>query len=136
MTKVKKPKLRRVFGISMSPEEQETVQILMSNGGYTNFSQFAKSRIFNRASEAEQRLHEVELGLETVVKVLERQHTRWVEVVNSVNENDVEPLLAASLYLQMLNASGQDRAEVKRWIDMEMVEGTMKEEHHLYRRAN
>jgi hypothetical protein len=134
MTKSKKPKLRRVFGISMSPAEQETVQILMSSGGYTNFSQFAKSRLFNVASEAEQRLHEVELGLETISKVLERQHNRWIETVKSINENDLEPLLATSLYLQMLNASGQDRAEVKRWIDMEMVEGTMQEKHHLYRK--
>lgn len=134
MPQTKKSKSRRVMGVSMSPAEQETVQILMASGGYTNFSQFTKSRIFRVASEAEQRLHEVELGLEVVVKTLNRQHERWIETIKSINENDLEPLLAASLYLQMLNASGQDRAEVKRWVNMDMVEGTMQETNHLYRR--
>lgn len=123
---------RKMYGVSMSMAEQETVATLMKSGGYTNFSRFAKSRIFNVASEAEQRLHEVELGLEVILKALERQHKRWVETAKANNENDLAPLMSAALYLQMLNATPQDRAEVKRYIDINLIEQTMKEKDHVY----
>jgi hypothetical protein len=132
MKKIKTANGRKMYGVSMSVAEQETVTILMKSGGYDNFSQFAKSRIFKVASEAEQRLHEVELGLGNVVTAIERQHKRWVEMAKLNNENDLAPLMAAALYLQMLGSSPQDRAEVTRYIDMKLIEETMKEKDHVY----
>ena len=104
----------------------------MKSGGYKSFSQFAKSRLFNAASESEQRLHEVELSLEAILKTLERQHKRWVETAKANIENDLAPLMSASLYLQMLNATPHDRAEIKRYIDTNLIEETMKEKDHVY----
>lgn len=135
LSKKMKPKIRKMMGISLNPEEHEAVKLMMASGGYSNFSQFAKSRLFGAASETENRLKAVEFAIENLFKGYERHHKQWVDTVKQVTGTDSEPLIAAIFYLQMLMARPQDRATLSQWIDLDLVQATIKDEDNGYRKT-
>lgn len=61
-----KNKYRIVKAISFNPAEEDSLQVLMASGGYSNFSEFAKAKILGAASENEKRLKALEVAVETM----------------------------------------------------------------------
>lgn len=136
LNKKKPRKLRHVLGVSVNPEEHDAVQVMMASAGYSNFSQFAKSRIFGTASESEKRLHELEIAVGNLHEGYERHHKQWVDTVKQVTGHDLEPLIAAVYVMQHLGARPQDRAHLDRFMDLELVERTLRDDSNGYRRQD
>lgn len=135
MRKKPKTKNRKMMGVSLNPEEQETVQIMMANGGYTNFSQFAKAKILGDTSENEKRLKGVEVAIDNLREGYERHHNLWVDTVKRLSGNDSEPLIAGTYALLHLMARAQDRATMDKYIDLHLVEMTIQGEGNGYRKT-
>ena len=135
MRKKPKTKNRKMMGVSLTPEEQDTVQIMMANGGYTNFSQFAKAKILGDTSENEKRLKGVEVAIDNLREGYERHHNLWVDTVKRLSGNDSEPLIAGTYALLHMMARPQDRATMDRNIDLHLVEMTLTGEGNGYRKT-
>ena len=135
MRKKPKAKNRKMMGVSLNPEEQDTVQIMMANGGYTNFSQFAKAKILGDTSENEKRLKGVEVAIDNLREGYERHHNLWVDTVKRLSGNDSEPLIAGTYALLHMMARPQDRATMDRNIDLHLVEMTLTGEGNGYRKT-
>lgn len=125
---------RKVRSVSFNPEEEEAIETLMSFGGYTNFSEFAKAKILGVASEGEKRLREVETAIDNMRQANERHHQQWVDTAKRLSGADTEPLMAATYALLHMMAKPQDRAAMANDVDMKLVEITLKGESNSYRK--
>jgi hypothetical protein len=126
---------RKVVGVSLNPAEHDAVQTLMSHGGYTNFSEFAKAKILGVASESENRLRDLETAVENMSHSNARHHKQWVDTVKRVSGSDAEPLVAAIYALLHMMARPQDRAAIDQEIDLERVKMMMGDDSNGYRRT-
>jgi hypothetical protein len=126
---------RKVVGLSLNPEEHDAVMTLMSLGGYTNFSEFAKAKILGVASESEKRLRDVETAIDNMRQSNDRHHALWVDTVKKVSGSDSEPLVAATYALLHMMARPQDRAAMDRHIDLRLVELSFKGDGNDYRKV-
>jgi hypothetical protein len=124
---------RKVVGVSLNPAEHDAVQTLMSHGGYTNFSEFAKAKILGVASESEKRLRDLETAVENMSHSNARHHAQWVDTVKRVSGSDAEPLVAAIYALLHMMARPQDRAVMDLEIDLELVKMMMGDVSNHYR---
>ncbi len=114
-------KNRKVVGLSLNPEELDVMELLMTRGGYTSFSEFAKARIFGSATETENRLKELEREVINLRDGYERHHKLWVDTVKQVANTDLEPLLAALYMLNHKMAGQQSRDELDQLVDLDSV---------------
>lgn len=126
---------RKVRSVSFNPEEEEAIETLMSFGGYTNFSEFAKAKILGVASESENRLRNVETAIDNLRQSYERHHNLWVETVKKLSGTDSEPLVAATYALLHMMARPQDRAVMDRDIDLGLVELSIRGADNGYRKS-
>lgn len=126
---------RKMMGVSLNAAEQETVQIMMSSGGYTSFSQFAKAKIFGELSENSKRLKDVETAIDNMRTSIERNHNRWVDTAKRLSGTDTEPLMAANYALLHMMAKPQDRAAMAQIVDMRLIEITLNGEGNGYRKT-
>jgi hypothetical protein len=135
ISKSKKYLNRKMMGVSLNAAEQETVQFMMTSGGYTSFSQFAKAKIFGEMSENGKRLKDVETAIDNMRASIERNHNRWVDTAKRLSGTDTEPLMAATYALLHMMAKPQDRAVMAQDVDMNLVQMTLKGEGNGYRKA-
>lgn len=126
---------RKMMGVSMNAAEQETVQIMMSSGGFTSFSQFAKAKIFGELSENSKSLKDVEITIDNMRTSIERNHNRWVDTAKRLSGADTEPLIAAIYALVHMMAKPQDRAAMAQIVDMKLIDITLKGEGNGYRKT-
>lgn len=126
---------RKVRSVSFNPEEEDVIETLMSLGGYTSFSEFAKARILGVASESEKRLKDVEIAIDNMRASNERNHNRWVDTAKRLSGTDTEPLMAATYALLHMMAKPQDRAAMAQAVDMKLVEITLRGESNGYRKT-
>ena len=126
---------RKVVGVSLNPAEHDAVQTLMSHGGYTNFSEFAKAKILGVASESENRLRDLETAVENMSHSNARHHAQWVDTVKRVSGSDAEPLVAAIYALLHMMARPQDRAAIDQEIDLERVKMMIGDDSNGYRKT-
>ncbi len=126
---------RKVVGVSLNPAEHDAVQTLMSHGGYSNFSEFAKAKILGVASDSEKRLRDLETAVENMSHSNARHHAQWVDTVKRVSGSDAEPLVAAIYALLHMMARPQDRAVMDLEIDLERVKMMMADDSNHYRRT-
>lgn len=126
---------RKMMGVSMNAAEQETVQIMMSSGGFTSFSQFAKAKIFGELSENSKSLKDVEIAIDNMRTSIERNHNRWVDTAKRLSGADTEPLIAGIYALVHMMAKPQDRAAMAQIVDMKLIDVTLKGEGNGYRKT-
>jgi hypothetical protein len=127
--------VRKVRSVSFNAEEEDAIEVLMSFGGYTNFSEFAKAKILGVASETENRLRDLETAVDNMRQSNQRHHALWVDTVNRVSGSDSEPLVAATYALLHMMARPQDRAVMDRDIDLKLVDLSIKDESNGYRKG-
>ena len=127
---------RKVRSVSFNPEEEDAIATLMSFGGYTQFSEFAKAKILGEANENEKRFRSLENEVLNLRQSYERHHNRWVETAKVLAGTDIEPLVAAIYALLYRMAKTEDKQAMDQDIDFELVKMMVLDQTNSYRRAS
>lgn len=126
---------RKVRSVSFNPEEEDAIATLMSFGGYTQFSEFAKAKILGEANENEKRFRSLENEVLNLRQSYERHHNRWVDTAKVLAGTDIEPLVAAIYALLYRMAKTEDKQAMDQDIDFELVKMMVLDQTNSYRRV-
>ena len=125
---------RKVRSVSFNPEEEDTIATLMSFGGYTQFSEFAKAKILGEANENEKRFRSLENEVLNLRQAYERHHNRWVETAKVLAGSDIEPLVASIYALLYRMAKPEDQKAMDQDIDFGLIKMMVSDQTNGYRR--
>jgi hypothetical protein len=125
---------RKVRSVSFNPEEEDAIATLMSFGGYTQFSEFAKAKILGEVNENEKRFRSLENEVLNLRQAYERHHNRWVETAKVLAGTDIEPLVASIYALLYRMAKPEDQRAMDQDIDFGLVKMMVSDQTNGYRR--